>query len=888
MKKIFVLIKAGQYLISVILITLFTVSQVFAQPSPTPTAIPILSGQVYSGEVGDESTPLSGVSVALYGSNVDTEAGTIITSTTTDLAGYYELTVDGVWEYYNILETDLQGYTSTGATTVGGSVVDPSWIQYTPLLEEKVLTGNKFWDKIGATPTPTPTATPTPVPTETPTPTPTKTPTPTPTKSPTPTPTKTPMPTPTKTPTPTPSKTPTPSPTPTPKIDLIAFGTEVTQGTQDLQNNCRLAAGKPTMVRAYVWLSGATSSVSKVTGKLYGNYGDMSPLPGSPLSPSNGPITLAPGQPNRGNINGCLYFMLPASWRTAGWKTFQAQVDPYNAIPENNEGNNYDTPVSVKFEQTKSINIIMVRVWYLHGAENLTPGTWAYWGTTDWLYRIFPTTSVNWWHIGNQVLKFTGNLNTDQGWSDLLKDLYYLNFYTDDPAPNCHYYGLIHQNVIVDEGTLGLGEFPGSNAIGKAFKWELGYSGSILGHELGHNFGINHSWKDSHNSGTCFPDYPVDVFSKGIFPNTTLDIMNYGPFLGKFWPNAYIYGWLFNIFGGTGTTALRSGEAQKRDPSIARVQKKSSSVNEFLVACGVIFRKDGTGEPYLEHLDPMQRLFLSDGGTTETGVGAYSIVLEDSGGTALFVRNFEPQFLECQGIVPERGLFHEILPFAIGTRWIVFLYGTKELHRVSVSTNAPQVTVIYPNGSEQLSGKVNFLWTASDDDGTTMVYTIQLSRDNGATWAFVANNLQQTSEEVDVDNLPGGDQCLMRVVASDGVNSGLDESDGTFSIAKKPPICNISAPVDESHFRIGEPVTFIGGATDPEDGPLEGDSLSWSSDIAGALGIGKTIDSDTLALGKHIIELKAEDSDENAATHNITVYIDDIPTPIDADYYLYF
>lgn len=148
--------------------------------------LPTLSGRVYAGNVGDESTPLSGVTVELYCSNDADFLGEHIGSTATNAEGWYGLLVAGVCEFYNILQTDLPGYESVGATSVDGVVVNSNWIQYAYPLGGKTLTGNKFWDRpvVMETPTATPTSTATPTPTTTSTPTSTPTVTPTPTYTP--------------------------------------------------------------------------------------------------------------------------------------------------------------------------------------------------------------------------------------------------------------------------------------------------------------------------------------------------------------------------------------------------------------------------------------------------------------------------------------------------------------------------------------------------------------------------------------------------------------------------------------------------------------------------------------------------------------------------------
>jgi hypothetical protein len=180
-----------------------------------------LSGRVYAGNVGDESTPLSGVTVELYYSNNAGVLGTRIGSTTTDAEGWYGLLVWGVCEFCSILETDPSGYMSVGATSVSGTVINSNWIQYTYPLEGKTPTGNKFWDRPAVTETPTATltstATPTPTTISTPTPTATRTPIRTSTPTATSTRTVTPTPTPTGMHTPTPTLTPILTRTPWPE-----------------------------------------------------------------------------------------------------------------------------------------------------------------------------------------------------------------------------------------------------------------------------------------------------------------------------------------------------------------------------------------------------------------------------------------------------------------------------------------------------------------------------------------------------------------------------------------------------------------------------------------------------------------------------------------------
>ncbi len=89
----------------------------FALFIPSTQAL-TLQGHVYNGNVGDETQPLSGVTVTLYGSNNSGQMGTAITSTTTNSRGWYGLEVAGAWV--------------------------TNWIQYDSLGLQNTTTGNKF------------------------------------------------------------------------------------------------------------------------------------------------------------------------------------------------------------------------------------------------------------------------------------------------------------------------------------------------------------------------------------------------------------------------------------------------------------------------------------------------------------------------------------------------------------------------------------------------------------------------------------------------------------------------------------------------------------------------------------------------------------------------
>ncbi|MEA2046267.1 MAG: hypothetical protein U9N48_07100 [Euryarchaeota archaeon] len=123
---------------------------------PAPAIVWLFLGEVYEGDVGDESRPLQGVTVSLYGAgNPYPDTGVLIDSTATDEDGRYELEASGGYEFYSIREENLLGYESVNANAVDGKIRNNDWIEYVVPLEKKRLVGNKFWDVRPATgPTP--------------------------------------------------------------------------------------------------------------------------------------------------------------------------------------------------------------------------------------------------------------------------------------------------------------------------------------------------------------------------------------------------------------------------------------------------------------------------------------------------------------------------------------------------------------------------------------------------------------------------------------------------------------------------------------------------------------------------------------------------------------
>ncbi len=1046
-----------------------------ATPTATPTRQPVLEGRVYEGNIGDESTPLSDVTVRLYCSNNAGQQGTQIAGTTTNRSGWYGLTVPQACEYYNIVETDPPGYTSVGATTVGGSVVNANWIQCTHPLTGKTWTGNKFWDR---RPTPTPTRTPTFVrptftPTRTPTPvvrptnTPTRTPTPgRPTLTPTRTPTRTPTLfrptlTPTRTPTatpgqytlslcatadayissqspdynygnalslfvsystgpdllhnrtlvrfalpsmpagavvksaffeaylvrgggsvaqpgiglyrvtgnwteggvtwnnqpsinaspestsaintvagykswnvknlaqgwvsgtisnqglelrgpvtswgsrefdsredqhcprlvlviesttpvfsPTPTRTPTATKTPTPipsPVDrsVVITAIEVSQAIQDLSNSVPLVSGKKTVVRVHLKVTDGKGDLPGVSGYLHYPYG----AGGGVFAPFNagGAVTVK-ANPNRGVISDTLNFVIPAAYAT-GSGFVLADINAPPGITFN--GGQYELVDShlVSFGNVPALTIRLYGVTFITNGITYTPRDIDFANTESWLRRAYPISTLNSTRVNTTFPANQGNPHC------VTVNAHLAGIRTTDLnngaiVATTRYHGMVFYSMPGCCCNFGTSSGPaGSSTWGWDF--DGSYADWYSAHELGHGYGQCHPGfcrgQTADTSPHCatypYPNgyiggpandpsryYGMDVETLQVYGPTWTDFMSY---CNNLWVSDFNYRRLRNRFINPPLMSMALVAPEERLMVIGSVDLATDAVT----------------------LSPFQRM-PNVTYVPEQMPGEYLIVLKDAGGRVLVEYPFTPKVQEvetngtsCSAAGPASpaitvpAAIFELVPWREGTARVSIYHGDRELAGRDVSPHAPTVRVVSPNGGEMISGNAfTVSWEAGDVDGDPLTFTLLYSKDGGSTWQTLTMGIEGNALQVDASLLPGSAAALVRVTASDGVNTMSDQSDATFTLRRKGPQVNIISPQDHAHIAVGEVAALVGAAYDPEEGSMSGDSLVWESDRDGVLGTGTSLVA-PLSPGKHRITFRAADGDDNVGMASITLIV---------------
>ena len=121
--------------------------------------------------------------------------------------------------------------------------------------------------------------------------------------------------------------------------------------------------------------------------------------------------------------------------------------------------------------------------------------------------------------------------------------------------------------------------------------------------------------------------------------------------------------------------------------------------------------------------------------------------------------------------------------------------------------------------------------------------------------------------------MAGGSDVRFRIVATDGVLTGVDETDAAITIPNQSPQVTILNPLNGGFYPPGSLVVLQGFATDMEDGTLPDEALQWSSDVQGGLGTGPSLALNELQSGKHVITLSAADSYGIVSNASVTINI---------------
>jgi hypothetical protein len=205
---------------------------------------------------------------------------------------------------------------------------------------------------------------------------------------------------------------------------------------------------------------------------------------------------------------------------------------------------------------------------------------------------------------------------------------------------------------------------------------------------------------------------------------------------------------------------------------------------EALLVRGTVTR-DGTAR-----FEPFLRLTEANLDLEAGSQGAYSIALLDGAGQVLLQAGFDLSFVMPDprgGPIDESGFVYRI-EWKPGTKTVELRDSSgKVLASRAVSSGSPSVKVISPNGGESwiMGDTYKVKWEGSDPDGDNLTYSLSVSLDQGKAWIPVDLDITATEYDLGTTGLTPSTTALVKVRATDGVNTGEDVSDAPFTIGEE-------------------------------------------------------------------------------------------------------
>jgi len=699
---------------------------------------------------------------------------------------------------------------------------------------------------------------------------------------------------------------------------IVLRAIEVNQSVQDWENSVPLVQDKPTLVRVFLQLPGTnTTAIPLMGAQLRGTRGGtaLGVLPNPAYTVWTNDIA-----PWRSNLNSSVNFVLPANWLNG---TIDLAFEWTNGVVLNIEpreasglGVGSNGAVRVAFTPMPSLPVkwvfvswtnatphpatmanameIQARTRAMFPLANITPQFAA----TSWITNRAP--------VESNMLQALSLMRT--------LDIIHSYFSGNTNAGRQLYYGFATQSGMRGEAAgipdwISCGNFSGMNSFD--------YQRHLAQHEMAHTLGRHHAVNGTilsytttnagvirtnyYTQGICSeyadtnaPAFPMFAYpfdgnrptlgplnageDKKVFgydnhanlivnPYFTYDLMSYCVGTGGFpktawpWTAKYTYTNLMNIIinrfgsGGAPRPTFNLGQQQ-----LLIVRGQIDLLNDDLALAPFVI----VPTPVLPPLPPP---------------GEFLLELYDQFGQVVQQISFQPDLANYEDVADTRVQFTVSVPYDPSIRgMMIFRNGVPIGERIA-TPNAPAVQVVFPNGGETLGDPTLVQWTASDLDGDTLTYTLEFSADGGNNWETIVADWPDTSYPLSTEFLRATTFGKIRVIATDGFNTAIDDTDGFFTIGNHAPHVVISSPTDQQVFVGHDQLVLQASAYDTEDGVLT--NIVWASSLDGALGSGELVvrDATTLTEGTHVLTATATDSGglTNAATVSVTIYRDNPP-----------
>lgn len=629
-------------------------------------------------------------------------------------------------------------------------------------------------------------------------------------------------------------------------VDLVLNQVEITQSVQNSSNSVPLVAGRATVMRVYVTVSGAAELSDVVVEASATRNG--APLPGSPRR--SGPRTVTTSA-SRANYASSFNIALPTEW-LSGNVQVSVVVDPDNRIVELNESNNRLTR-TLEFLAVPQLDLTIVPIEYTHTPNGRTYPAPTRDTVSDWIMRAYPINGVN--VRLRAPLSFTGDLRSGAEWERLLNVITSVK-QGDGARSSRVYYGLIPiangSDRWFSSGIAGIGWIGLRASLGLDLTGAADAAGQLAAHEIGHNLGRHHApcgvsgdprQPFPYANGSIGPDvYGLDISRARVWtstaPDNTKDLMSY---CRPQWVSDFTYQGLLNNQRVYGASVAPVGTGYLVRAVLA--EDGSATLEPVYALDHVALDAPQSGEYTIELLDAAGTVLASHTVTAVEAEGPYYY------GEAPVHHNHDHIYRSVIAIVPA--------PAGIAMRVRLVRDGVVIAERSIRNGAALAVT-------QAALAQENAFWVLSWSNATVPAL-VRYTHDD-VHWTTLGVDLIGGRLTIDPDTLSGGGRGRFEVVQSDGATLTVD---GAPMVAAydAPPQAWINGPAT---LPAGAPLLLYGRASDREDGAIM--DLSWSVNGTPA-DAGQALMLDNLTPGAYHIRLTARDSagNETEAEHTVVV-----------------
>ena len=178
------------------------------------------------------------------------------------------------------------------------------------------------------------------------------------------------------------------------------------------------------------------------------------------------------------------------------------------------------------------------------------------------------------------------------------------------------------------------------------------------------------------------------------------------------------------------------------------------------------------------------------------------------------------------------------------------------LNVVAAGSNIPPSAIIaLPNNGDafEVGETVSFVGESLDPEDGALA-------GGAVSWTSSLDGGLGTGTSVDTTLSQG-----VHTIAFNATDSGGETASDSIAVSvnaagNQAPTVVLVAPLDGAVVNAGSLVGLVATANDPEDGPLSGSQVEWTSSLNGPLGDGLSLDVDTLTVGSHQVTVTGTDS----------------------------